>query len=106
MAPIIVLTSVSLLMLVIVGLCASGAIPRNRVVGIRIASLYSSDHAWREGHRAAVLPIALGAAAAVGLTVACGIDRSLQDFGPLIVLVPILVSLGVAVWLASRATRA
>ncbi|CAN5181569.1 hypothetical protein BH11ACT4_BH11ACT4_22410 [soil metagenome] len=59
---------IAVVLAVAAALCASGVIPRNRVVGIRIASFFESADAWKTGHRVAVIPMGLAAGACVALT--------------------------------------
>lgn len=51
----------SVAIVVLVPLCASGRIPRNPYIGIRMPAFFISDETWRAGHRAAVLPCICGA---------------------------------------------
>ena len=51
--------------MVIIPLCATGAIKANRFVGIRWPILQSSESAWERGHRAAIAPTFIGGGLAI-----------------------------------------
>lgn len=60
MVAVLILSGAAVLVLVVVLLAALGVVPRNRVAGIRIPAVLASDESWRAGHRAAILPAAVG----------------------------------------------
>jgi len=62
-AVVILLVSVAFPFLI--HACATGRIRSNPFVGIRIASVMASEAAWREGHRAALPTVWVGAPIAV-----------------------------------------
>lgn len=59
--------AVAVLAILVTVLPVVGTISRNRIVGVRTRATLANDGAWRAGHRAAVLPMALtGGIAIVG----------------------------------------
>ncbi|WP_078290017.1 SdpI family protein [Mycobacterium sp. D16R24] len=67
----IALAATTVICLVVTHRAATGALPRNQVAGIRLRSTYSSEAAWRAGHRAArpvmwlLVPITVAADVAI-----------------------------------------
>ncbi|MGU3646231.1 SdpI family protein [Microbacterium sp. C23T] len=86
--------------LVISCLAASvGRLRRNRYFGVKLPALEKSDDAWREGHRAAVMPATVSfAVAAVAAIVGV--------FVPLAYVVTIMVAVFGVIWVFVRSTRA
>lgn len=106
MVSVIVLASGAVLVLVIAILCANGVLPRNRGVGLRIPALMASDESWRAGHRAAILPSAVGALASVIATIVVLVQPSLQSIGPLVLTITLVVPLIWATFRANHVARA
>lgn len=76
---IVALTVGPVLMAVVGGVCraaASGRIPRNRSVGIRLPSLLRSEQRWEAGHRAAAAPALAAAGVLAVLSVAAAVLRA------------------------------
>ncbi|MDI9891585.1 SdpI family protein [Microbacterium sp. IEGM 1404] len=83
---------------------AVGKIPRNRIVGVRTRATLASDTAWREGHRATILPMTLtGGIAIVGGTVLAVLGFVNEPF---VVIVLAFVLLSGAAWSSAAARRA
>ncbi len=99
----VVLAGTAIFVVVLVILCARGVIPPNGAVGIRIPALLASEHGWRTGHRAAILPTAIGAVAAVAVTLLALLQPSIQSSGTGIVLGMVVLPL---VWAVIRANKA
>ncbi|MGO4489030.1 SdpI family protein [Microbacterium sp. 2RAF4] len=96
--------AVAALAILVTVLPAVGTIPRNRFVGVRTRATLASDTAWRAGHRAAVLPMALtGGVAIVGGTVLAVLGFMNE---PSVVIVLALILLSGAVWSSAAARRA
>ncbi|MFZ7088186.1 SdpI family protein [Curtobacterium sp. RRHDQ10] len=96
--------AVAVLAIVFTVLPARGLIGRNRLVGIRTRATLQSDTAWRRGHSAAVLPMALtGGAVVVAGLVLIGLGH-LESI-PATIVLAIVVLVG-ALWSAGRASRA
>lgn len=90
------------LLLVLVVVCVAagrGAIPRNRLIGVRIPALQRSAAAWRVGHAAGVLPATVALAAALVFSLV-GLAVPIADVGSLIAFVAGLV------WVLARASKA
>jgi hypothetical protein len=62
----------------------------------------SSDENWRAGHRAAILPTAVGAFLSVVAAVVVVATPSLESIGPLVVTIALLAPL---IWAAFRANH-
>ena len=103
MVSVIILASVAVLVLIMTILCANGVLPRNRVVGLRVPALMANDESWRVGHRAAILPAAVGALLSVASAVALLVQPSLPSIGPLLLTITVL---GPLFWAAIRANHA
>ncbi|WP_082914402.1 SdpI family protein [Microbacterium sp. H83] len=81
-----------------------GEIPRNRIMGVRTRATLANDTAWRVGHRAATLPMALtGGAAIVGGTVSAVLGYVNEPF---IVVILAFILLSGAAWSSAAARRA
>ncbi|KHK96038.1 hypothetical protein LK09_16950 [Microbacterium mangrovi] len=52
---------------IVVVLCAVGRIQRNPLVGIRVATFFASEEAWKVGHRAAIIPLVVAAVLSFGV---------------------------------------
>lgn len=100
--PATVLTVLTVVLLAVAALCASGAIRRNHLVGIRFPVLFVSDDAWRSGHRAAIAPAAVGSVVAIAAVVLAYTVRSLE---PWTSLVAILAAVGAFAWSITAALR-
>lgn len=101
----IVLAVVGLAFIPILALCGRGVIPRGWGVGIRLPAIQQSDAAWRAGHRAALLPYAVFALAAVGVAVLPVVAPALADADPALTAVVIIAGLVVGGILGSRAAN-
>lgn len=96
--------AVAVIAIVSTVLPARGLIGRNRLVGIRTRATLRSDTAWRRGHSAAVLPMALtGGVVVVAGLVLIGLGH-LESI-PATVALAIVLLVG-ALWGAGRASRA
>lgn len=102
MVSVIVLAGVAVLVFVIAILCANGALPRNGGVGFRIPALMASDENWRKGHRAAIVPTAVGAVASVIAALVVVVQPSLQSIGPVVATFTLVVPL---IWATLRANH-
>jgi hypothetical protein len=103
MLGVIVLAGTAAFLLVLVTLCAVGVIPPNGAAGIRIPALLASDYAWRTGHRAAIVPTAIGTAAAAVVVLLCVLHPPIQSFGTGLELGVVVLSL---LWAVIRANKA
>ncbi len=95
-----------LLVLVVSRRAASGVIPRNPTVGIRLRSTQASDVAWRAGHAAAIRPATVGLVGAV-LADAVAVPVALVSgsaAAPVGIIVVVLVA--ALLWLGLAADRA
>lgn len=90
---------------VVTVLAAVGRLGRNSLAGIRIPSLYASNEAWVNGHRAAVLPVAVGAIACVVLALVALADPAFAPLGTTLETVVLVVGVLVGTILARRAAR-
>lgn len=99
MAAVITLTVLAAVVLVVCVLCGAGLVPRNRFAGLRFPTLYFSQATWRAGHRAAILPSAIG----LVLVVVAGVVFHGTSVGWIVGVALFFVCLGLAVFLAQRA---
>jgi hypothetical protein len=99
----IALAVTGVVLAVLVSLCAAGVIGPNPLVGIRLPALFASRDSWQEGHRAAALPVWLGAVAASVLGASAVLLPALVDWGIPLTGVPVLAGL---VWGTVRASSA
>ncbi len=86
-------------------LAATGRLHRNTLAGIRIPSLYASEHAWMEGHRAAVLPTVVGAVLCVVLAVIVLASPPFSLLGTILEGAVLVISVLTATVLAGHAAR-
>ncbi|QQB64434.1 SdpI family protein [Kytococcus sedentarius] len=72
----VVLTALSIVGALIVASCARGSIGPNNLIGLRIGNALNSEEDWRRVHRAALFPIAAGAALILLITVMLLVDTT------------------------------
>ncbi len=89
--------------MVIIPLCASGAIKANRFVGIRWPALRASEEAWQRGHRAAIPAVFIGGIATLAIGIGFEFVPNSGALGPLLAFVGLLTGFGFA---SARAQRA
>jgi hypothetical protein len=100
---VLIVTVVSILAAVMVGLCAAGRIGRNPIVGLRLPALFASDEAWTSGHRAGVLPTVSAAAICVVAAIVVAVFPSLAMIGTYVVLIVLVAGVVMAGVVGSRA---
>jgi hypothetical protein len=100
---VVLFVALALVVVLLDVLCATGVIPRNHIVGLRLPALFLGDDAWRAGHRAAVMPAAIGAVvtAGVGWTLLLLTDEG--AVAPIVTVVVLVLFLG---WSVLRAHQA
>jgi SdpI/YfhL protein family len=86
----LVITVASVLVVVLVWLCAAGRIGRNPVVGLRVPALFASDETWTVGHRAALLPTVIAAVICVVFTAVAAAIPSLASTATVVVVVALI----------------
>lgn len=96
--------AVAALAILVTVLPAVGTISRNRFVGVRTRATLASDTAWRVGHRAAVLPMALTG----GIAIVGGVVMALLGYAnePFVIILLALILLSGAAWSSAAARRA
>lgn len=99
------LAAAAIVVAVVATAAASGRLRRNPVAGIRIASLFTSEETWRNGHRAAVLPTAGAALVCVLLAVAVFVVPAFAEAGSIAETAVLVVGVLVGAALADRAAR-
>jgi hypothetical protein len=91
----------------LLALCASGTIPRNRAVGIPSSELIRSEAAWTVGHSAAVGPAAGGAAFGALIWVMADLAAADSPIVPIAVMATVVAGLGWArAWAIAEARMA
>lgn len=85
----LVVAVIAIVLTVAATLCALGIIRRNPVVGIRIASFFASEDAWKRGHRVAVVPMAIAACVCIVLTIVAAVQPAYN--GPTAVIVSLVI---------------
>lgn len=99
-AGVMVLAAFSVALLV--ALCASGTVPRNRAVGIPSSEIFRSEAAWTVGHSAAVGPATTGAVIGALVWVAADLTSTDSPMVPIAVLATAVAGLA---WARSRAVE-
>ncbi|HVX08447.1 SdpI family protein [Humibacter sp.] len=95
----------SIAVVVLIPLCATGRIPRNPFIGLRLPAFFASEDAWKAGHRAAVPSSVVGAVVAL---VACVLAIALPSTAGVwltVAVVALLAGLVVGAVLGTRAAR-
>lgn len=95
----------SVAFMVVVPLCATGRIKSNPIVGIRWASLRTSEVAWQTGHRAAMPATYVGGVLAILAGIGFEFVPNSGIAGPLVSFAFLLIGFGVASAAALRAVR-
>jgi len=101
----VVVAILSVAIVVLIPLCATGRIPRNPFIGLRLPAFFASDDAWEAGHRAAVPSSVCGAIVAV---VACVLAIALPSIAGVwftVAVVALLAGLAVGAVLGTRAAQ-
>jgi hypothetical protein len=89
--------------------CASGRIPRNPLVGLRVRWVLDDEEAWETGHRAAVPAVTAAAPVAVVVGIIGAVPALGEDARIILALAGLGVLVAGLVWgtvLAARAARA
>ena len=95
--------ALAVIFMVIIPLCASGAIKANRFVGIRWPALQASEAAWERGHRAAIPATFIGGALAIAVGVVFLFFPETGALGPIMSFVFLLTGFGAASRAANKA---
>jgi hypothetical protein len=101
----IVIAILSIAIVVVIPLCASGRIPRNPFVGLRLPAFFATDDAWEVGHRAAVPSSVCGAI--IGF-LACVLVVTVPSLAPVwfaVAVAAILVGLIIGAVVGTRAAN-
>lgn len=98
---VLLLAAIALPLVVVV--CAVGRIGVNHLVGIRVRYVMASAETWQAGHRAAVIPVCVGAFIAIVLDLV-GLSLPAQTSGMSTALATVILVLGLSIggFLANR----
>lgn len=103
MAALITMIVLAGVIVAVVALCGSGTITMNRGIGIRIPATRSSEAAWRAGHRAAYVPVIVGATVTV---IVAGLGIALPQFTATATWISVILLVATLIWAVIRANTA
>jgi hypothetical protein len=103
--PAVLVAAAAVVVALVTLLAAAGRLRRNSIAGIRIPSLLASDEAWRNGHRAAVLPTAAAAIICVVLAAVVLTGRPIAYLGAPLETVVLVLGVLVGTLSARRAAE-
>lgn len=95
----------SIAFMIIVPLCASGAIKANPVVGIKWGTLQESEDAWQRGHKAAIPATFVGSILSILAGVVFFFIPNSGALGPILAFVFVLGGFAIASRVAINAAK-